>query len=50
MKLIYLLGLAAGWTYLADTFHWSRFTLVVVLSMTITFAIYVSRVVEDDRQ
>ena len=50
MKGLYLVILAFGWGYLGDKFHWSVSAKLVAFVMTITFAFYISRVIEDDRR
>jgi len=50
MRYVYVAVLAFGWGYIAMAFHWSKLAGPVALLMTLAFAYYASRVVEDDRQ
>jgi hypothetical protein len=50
MRFIYTIILTFGWWYLSKAFHWPFRVAVVAGVMTIVFAFYLSRVIEDDRQ
>jgi hypothetical protein len=49
MRGIYVLAIGLGWGYLTKTFHWPLQVAVIATAMTIIFAFYISRVIEDDR-
>jgi hypothetical protein len=50
VKLLYMLTFSFGWGYLGSKFNWPLTVTSVAIVMTITFAFYLSRVIEDDRK
>ena len=50
VKLLYMLTLSFGWGYLGEEFNWPVSARLVAFVMTLVFAFYVSRVIEDDRR
>lgn len=50
MSAVYSMILGAGWGYIGHALHWPLGVWIAAMIMTVTFALFVSRVVEDDRQ
>jgi hypothetical protein len=50
MRVIYAFCLGAGWAYIAVRMHWPVSIIIVADIMTMLFAFYLSRVIEDDRR
>jgi hypothetical protein len=49
MRFIYIVSIGAGWAYIGHRLHWPVSVTIVASAMTVTFAFYLSRVSEDDR-
>jgi hypothetical protein len=50
VRFIYIVTLSAGWAYIGYRFHWPISVRIVAAVMTVVYAFYISRVIEDDRR
>jgi hypothetical protein len=50
MRTVYAICLGAGWSYIAYRMHWPVSVMFTAITMTLLFAFYLSRVIEDDRR
>ena len=49
MRFIYIVTIAAGCAYIGHRFHWPNGVMAAAALMTIVFAFYISRVIDEDR-